>query len=141
MSALRDIRNQLKPEVALAPQTIASDTTTVGAIIDTADADSGVMLTINAEWTDGLFTPLIEQSSDPAFGSDVSDVADENLIGDVETGQEADAAISADGIKNLGVVNQPGRFLRLSMVSTGTTSGAIISSEWHLKKEVSKISN
>ena len=37
MSGVRDIRNQLKPFVALLPQTIATDTTTVGPIIYTAD--------------------------------------------------------------------------------------------------------
>ena len=141
MSALRDIRNQLKPLVAIAPQTISSNTTTVGPIVDSADFDGGLMFSMNAEWTDGLFTPLIEQSADSAFGSGVTAVADDNLIGDVDSGQEADAAIGADGVKNLGVVNQPDRFLRLSIVSTGVTSGAIFSAIWHGKAEVSKISN
>lgn len=139
--SVRDIRNQLKPLVALAPQTIGSNTTTVGPIIDSADYDGGLMFTLNADWTDGLFVPLVEQSSDSAFGSDVSDVADENLISDVDAGQEADAAISADGVKNLGIVNQPKRYLRLSIVSTGVSTGAIVSSVYHGKSEVAKISN
>lgn len=141
MSALRDIRNQLKPLIALEPQSIATDTTTVGAIIDSAHYDGGVMLTLLANWTDGLFVPLIEQSSQANFGGDVSDVDDANLIGDVETGQEADSSFAADGIKSLGVVNQPKRYLRLSIVSTGTTLGALMASTWHGKAEVSKISN
>lgn len=141
MSGLRDIRNQLKPLVALAPVTIGSNTTTVGAIIDTADYDGGVMFIMNAEWTDGLFTPLVEESADSAFGSGVTAVADANLIGDVDSGQEADAAIGADGVKSLGVVNQAGRYLRLSIVSTGVTTGAIFSSAWLGKAEVAKISN
>lgn len=142
MSALRDIRNELKPLIALEPSVIASDTTNVGPIIDSADFDGGVMLTLALNGANpGTFTPLIEQSSQANFGGDVSDVADENLIGDVETGQEADAALSADGISNLGVVNQPKRYLRMSVVSSSTSGASDFAAFWHGKAEVSKISN
>jgi len=141
MSAVRDIRNQLKPLVGLAPQAIASDTTTVGPIIDSAGYDSGLMISLIAEITDGSYTMLLEQSADSAFGSGVTAIADENLNGDVDSGQEADAALSASGVSSLGIVNQPERYVRLSIVSAGTTSGAVVAAIYHGKAEVAKISN
>ena len=142
MSAVRDIRNQLKPEVALDPQVIASNTTTVGEIIDTADLDGGLMVSISATVTDGDYTMLLEQSAQANFGGGITVIADENLIGDVDSGQEADAILSASGIKNLGIVNQPERFVRLSVVSANFSSvGAVVAAMYHGKKEVSKISN
>ena len=57
MGALKDIRNQLKPLIALKPQQINTDTTTNGEIIDTAEYDGGIVFTMSMAYTTGTFTP------------------------------------------------------------------------------------
>jgi hypothetical protein len=141
MGTTREIRNELKPFIALEPQVINSDTTTVGEIIDTADFDGGIVFVQSIAWTAGTVTPLIEESSADDFGSDVSDVADANLVGDVETGQEADSALTTGAlISSLGVVGNVKRYLRYSMVSTGSAN-VVASAVALAKSEVSPISN
>ena len=137
----RDIRNQLKPNVGFEPQVVNTDTTTVGEIIDTADFDGGVMLTHQVTWTSGTFTPLIEESDSPTFASGVTEVADTNLIGDVTTAQEANAALtSAQLIASLGVVNNLKRYLRYSCVSSLGANG-VVGGMWHKDEEIAPITN
>lgn len=145
MGAIRDIRNQLEPNIALEPQVINSDTTTVGEIIDTADYDGGIVFTQLINWVSGTFTPKIEESDSETFAAGVTEVADESLIGDVKTGQEADSALtSAQLISSIGVVNNIRRYLRYNIVSTGAgqeSPNNIIASVCHKHAEVAKISN
>ena len=121
---IRDIKNDLETKVVLA-QLINSDTTSVGAIIDTQGLDRGLLYTIlSTSRTDGTYTPLIEEG-DASNLSDASAVADANLIG-----TEAAAALSADTtdgtvLKSIGVIGTK-RYLRLSIVSTSVTTGATI---------------
>lgn len=119
MGATRDIRNQLKPEIALDPVAVNTNTTTVGAIIDTADYNKGVVFTFFQKiWTAGTATPLIEESADSGFATS-NEVEDQYLIGDVETGQEADSALTATRtVSSLGVAGNPKRYIRLSIVTT-----------------------
>ncbi|UCF50260.1 MAG: hypothetical protein JSU91_01910 [Thermoplasmatales archaeon] len=140
MGAIRDIRSQLSPIIALEPQTINTDTTTVGEIIDTKNYDGGIVFTQCVNYTTGTFTPLLEESDSDSFATS-NVVADTNLIGDVKTGQEADAALSASQlISSLGVVNNLKRYLRLSIVSTDSADG-IVSAVAHGKNEIAAISN
>jgi hypothetical protein len=141
MGAIRDIRSQLKPEIALEPQTINTDTTTTGAIIDTADYDGGIVFTQSVTHTSGTFTPSIEESDSATFASGVTAVADANLIGDTKTGQEADAALTAAQlISSLGVVNNLKRYLRYKMVSSLGANG-VVSAVVHKRAEITEISN
>ena len=141
MGAVRDIRNQLKPGIALEPQTINSDTTTVGEIIDTADFDGGIVFTQFITHTSGTFTPSIEESESATFASGNTAVIDANLIGDVDTGQEADSALTAAQlISSIGVVNNIKRYLRYSIVSSLGANG-VIGACVHKHAEVKPISN
>jgi len=141
MGALRDIRNQLKPEIALEPQDITTNTTTVGEIIDTKDYDGGIMFTMLINHTSGTFTPLL-QEGDESDLSDAAAVDDANLIGDTKTGQEADAALtSAQLISSLGVVNNTKRYLRLSIVSTGISGSNYVAATVHKYAEIMPITN
>ena len=136
-----DIRNQLKPLIALEPQDITTNTTTVGEIIDTKDYDGGIVFTQFINHTSGTFTPLIEEGDESNL-SDSSVVADTNLIGDTKTGQEADAALtSAQLISSIGVVNNLKRYLRLSIVSTGISGSNYVAATAHGRQEVSPIEN
>lgn len=118
----RDIHNTLFPVMGLDFQNITTDTTTVGNIIDTAE-DPGYnsleFLFLSSTITDGTYTPLIEDGEDPGL-SDASPVADSGLIG-----TEAEAAFVAaddDLVKRIGYIGGK-RFVRASLVSTGTSSG------------------
>lgn len=140
MGAVRDIRSQLQPAIALEPQTINTDTTTTGEIIDTKDLDGGVMFTQCVTWTTGTFTPFIEESASDSFATSNA-VADVNLIGDTASGQEADAALTTGQlVTSLGVVNNLKRYLRLSIVSSGSADG-VVAAVFHGKNEIAKISN
>lgn len=140
MGAIRDVRSNLKPLIALEPQTISSDTTTTGEIIDTKDYDGGIVFTQIVNHTTGTFTPLIEEG-DASNMSDASAVADANLIGDVKTGQEADAALaSGQLVSSLGVVNNTKRYLRYKIVSTNSANG-IVAATCHGKQENKPITN
>jgi len=128
--AVKDIRSDLLAKSAFDVQAISTDTTTTGAIIDTADFDSGVMFTlICSAYTDGTYTPLIEEG-DAANLSDASAVADANLVG-TEAGAALSAA-SAEGanLNTIGVVGTK-RYIRLSIVSTSTSSGATVGAIFH----------
>ena len=123
------------------PQTINTDTTTVGEIIDTADYDGGIVFTQFITHTSGTFTPLIEESDSATFASGNTNVADTSFIGDVSTGQEVDSALTAAQlISSIGVVNNLKRYLRYSIVSTLGADG-VIGSCVHKKAEIVKISN
>ena len=102
---------------ALSNATISSDTTTVGAIIDTQGYESLEFLIKSGTRTDGTYTPLIEDGDDSGL-SDAAAVTDTFLLG-----TEAAAAITASNA--LGRIGYCGkkRYVRLSIVSTSVTTG------------------
>lgn len=121
----KDIRSNLLPVMALPAAVIATDTTTAGAIIDTADYDGGIVfMPFCGTYTDGTYNFLVEEGDDSGL-SDAAAVPDDRLIG-TEAGL-ALSAIDASGsvIGSIGVLSDK-RYLRISAVSTSTTSGAII---------------
>jgi len=104
---------------------ITSNTTTAGAIFDTADYDAGVYFALAATgWTDGTYTLKIEDGDDSGL-SDAADVAADQLV--YGTLPSIGAAI-ADGAayEREGVIGTK-RYVRASVVSTGVTTGAFIS--------------
>ena len=126
----REISSNIATNVAFKIQEIVSNTTTVGEIIDTADYDGGVsILLFSGTITDGTYTPLLEEGDDSAL-SDAAVVADIDLYRKgVATGQEADAAFiltDDDTIKKLAYIGTK-RYIRLSIVSAGTSSGGFMS--------------
>jgi len=122
--ATNDIRSDLLPRLAFNAN-ISTDTTTAGAIIDTADVDGGVSYELLAQaWTDGTYTPLLEESDDSGM-SGATAVPDENLIG-TEAGAAVSALTAAGAVLTSFGAFGTKRYLRLSIVSTGTSTGADI---------------
>lgn len=121
--AVKDIRSDLKVLLALEAN-IATNTTTAGAIIDTADFELGLMFALaSTTYSDGAYLLLIEESDDSGMsGSAV--VSGDKLIGDLPSV----AAVLADGAAytTVGVISNL-RYVRASVVSSGTSSGADIS--------------
>lgn len=121
----QDIRSNLLSRLAF-KASITTDTTTAGAIIDTADFDGGVMYTLlTTVYGAGTYTPLLEESDDSGM-SGATAVADANLIG-TEAGAALGTAVTASGA----VLNSFGcfgtkRYLRLSIVSATTTTTTVV---------------
>jgi len=122
--AVKDIRSQLGVLVAFIAQVIATDTTTTGAIIDTADNDLGLMFAIDcSDYTDGTYTMLIEESDDSGMsGSTV--VAGDQLIGTLPV--IAAALSEGDAMETVGVISTK-RYVLPSLVSASTSTGATLS--------------
>lgn len=119
-----DIRSDLQTQMVF-NAAIGGDGTTNGEIIDTADYDGGIMISFAAQaWTDGTYTPLLEESDDSGMAG-ATPIPDSQLIG-----TEADAAISAATAlgalwTTLGFFSTK-RYVRVSLVATGVTTGATI---------------
>jgi hypothetical protein len=108
---------------ALEPQAIGTNTTTTGAIIDTADYDSGVYFAMLCyAYTDGTYTMKIEHGDDASL-SDAADVpaATKMVYGSLPALTAADS--EGDVMAKEGVFGT-NRYLRVSIVSTGVTTGA-----------------
>jgi len=115
-----DMKNDVKGLIALDIQAIASDTTTVGNIIDLAGFESVTFFQESGAYTDGSYTLLIEEGDDAAL-ADAAAVADSSLVG-----TEADTAISAaNAVSSIGYVGGK-RYVRASVVSASVTTGATV---------------
>ena len=120
--ATRDGFSDKRVEAALASTAIGSDTTTVGNIIDTADYDMGVAFFVDVSaYTDGTYTLLFEDGDDSGL-SDAATVPDEKIIGQAVSLTAATAgAFAGNGLFSTR------RYVRLSVVSTGVSTGATLS--------------
>ncbi len=129
----RDIRSDLLPKLAF-NAIITTNTTTLGAIIDTKDFDGGFMYSLmSTVFGAGTYTPIIEESDDSGMAG-ATDVADINLIG-TEAGAVI-TALTASGA-NLGSIGVFGtlRFLRLKILSASTTTTTIVATA-HARTEL-----
>lgn len=113
-----DNHTHLFQQVALDSQDITTDTTTVGNIIDTAFFESLEYVVQSGTITDGAYALKVEDGDDSGL-SDAADVSSELVLG-VLTGF---VAADDDAAKRVGVISKK-RYQRLSIVSTGTSSGA-----------------
>lgn len=123
--AAQDLFNNVKLITALYPRTIATDTTTAGAIIDTKGFNSvlfGVQTGTLAN-SDGDYTVLIEDGDDSGL-SDAAAVADTYLLG-TESGASFTADTDDAKLSKVGYIGNK-RYVRLSIVSTNTTNGQVI---------------
>ena len=119
--AQREIHNKLYPVVAFNTQTISTDTTTNGNILDTKDFDAIQFYVTSGTLTTGTFTVLIQEGDNSGL-SDVANVADADL-----TTTEADASFAVsddDEVKRIGYIGNK-RYVRLSIVSASTANGVI----------------
>lgn len=109
---------------AFEPQAISSNTTTTGAIIDTADFDMGIYFAVDIyAYTDGTFTLKIEDGDDSGL-SDAADVSTTQLVyGSLPA---LTAAIAEGGILAKEGIHSTKRYVRASIVSTGVTTGASV---------------
>lgn len=124
--ATREITTNLRNEIAVDIQAITTNTTTVGNIINAADFDHGVNFSfVSGVVSDGDYDVLIEHGDDSGL-SDAVAVPDTQLVGQDPTSAvapELQAQIDAsDEIKKIGYVG-PKAFVRMSIVSTSTSSG------------------
>ena len=121
----REQASELKTTPALNPQTISSDTTTAGTIIDTQGYDALFFAMQSGTLTDGTYTPLIQHG-------DESDLSDAAAVDDADlTATEASAAFAAtdDNVcKKIGYLGTK-RYVRLSFVSASTSSGGVIGAQ------------
>ena len=116
---MRDMKSKVEAREALASQTINTDTTTAGAIIDTLGFGEVLFGLQSATITLGTATPLIEHG-------DASDLADAAAVADsMLNGTEAGAQLIVtddNAIKTVGYVGDK-RYVRLSVVSTASCNG------------------
>jgi len=134
--ATQDIRSDLDQFNAF-NAVIASDATTAGAIIDTADYDLGLMYTVlAANYTDGTYDLLLEEDDDVGFGSATA-VPSGSLIGALPS---LSAISPLDSLGTVGVFGNK-RFLRASIVSTATTTGAHVVVLMTRKAESAPVAN
>ncbi len=111
-----DKKSLLKVVKALNIAAITANTTTAGNSIDTKGFESITFSVELGARTDGSFLPLIQDSDDNV---NFVDVVDQFLIG-----TEAEALLnSANTIKTIGYVGKK-RYVKLSLVSSGVSSGA-----------------
>lgn len=119
---MRDLHNNILPKVAFNTVAITSDTTTNGVEIDLQGYEGCEFVIMTGSLTDGDYTPLIQESD--TSGSYSGSVDDSDLLG-----TEAEAAFTDNTDDNkvarIGYIGNK-RYVRLSIVSTGTTSGATV---------------
>ncbi len=116
---MKDLHNNIAPAVALDTLAISTNTTSVGNIIDMQGFEALEFLIQSGTVTDGTFLPLIEDGDDSGL-SDVAAVSDANLLG-TEVGAQFVAA-DDNAVKRVGYRGGK-RYVRLSIVSTGTSTG------------------
>ena len=111
-----DLKNGIKIVNGLNIAAITTNTTTLGVEVDTQGYESVTIEVMLGARTDGTVTPLLQETD--VAGSYSGSVADEDLVG-----LEADAALSTLHTRSrFGYVGKK-RYVRLSLVSTGVTTG------------------
>lgn len=115
------IGERIKNKIALNLQTISTNTTTNGNIIDVQGFDAFEFYITSGTLTDGTYAILIQDGEESDL-SDAADVTDENLT--VTEASVGFADTDDNTIKHIGYIGNK-RYVRLSIVSTGTTSGGV----------------
>jgi hypothetical protein len=116
-----DISSSIAYDSAFNTAAIATDTTTNGEIIDTLGYQSLDFAVLSGTLTDGAYTITLEDG-DAANLSDASTVASTSLVGSLP----AFADTEDNTVKHVGYVGKK-RYVRLSIVSTSTSSGGTFS--------------
>lgn len=112
-----DLHSNVKGLIALDVQDITTNTTTVGNIVDTLGFESLEYMIQSGTITDGAYAFLLEDGDDSGLSDAAAVSADETL--GVLTGF---VAADDDTPLRVGSISKK-RFQRLSIVSTGTSSG------------------
>ncbi len=117
MPTHRDQASRSTTSVHIPAATIGTNTTTNPAAgLDTKDASAVTFDVFSGAWTDGAYTPNIQESDD---NSTWTEVAASNIIG-------SETAIgAANTVVSIGA-HPSKRYVRCQVVSTGASTGATI---------------
>lgn len=112
-----DLHSNVNGAIGLAVQNITTNTTTAGAIIDTAGYESLEWFITSGTITDGAYALVIEEGDDSGLADAAAVSADETL-------GSLTGFVAADDntVKRVGSIGKK-RYQRLSVVSTGVTTG------------------
>ena len=117
----KDLHNNTEQKIALNIQAITSDTTTAGAIIDLQGYGAIEFIVQSATLTDGTYTVKLEEGN-AANLSDAAVPDTSNVFGSLPSFASTDDNVA----KRVGYRVGAKRYVRLSIVSTGTTSGGTL---------------
>lgn len=117
-----DLHHEVVSRVGLNIGAIATDTDTDGAIIDTAGYESLEFFIQSGTITDGTYTAQLFHGND----SGLSDAA--QLTGEEVLGSAVFVAADDNASKRIGYVGKK-RYVRLRIVSTGTTTGGTLGAQ------------
>jgi len=117
----RELASNLLLTSARNAAAITTNTTTAGNEIDTQGYNSVLFAIQSATITDGTYTPLIQESD--TSGSGYTDVADIDLS--VTEASIAFVATDDNVVKKIAYTGTK-RYVKLSLVSTGVTTGGTI---------------
>lgn len=115
-----DSANTMTPRAALNTAAISSSTTTAGNIIDTQGYNALTFVLNVGARTDGSYRLSVEHGDDPALADTAAPDATD-LVGTTA----ATAVAAAQTQSKLGYVGNK-RYVRVSVVSTGVSSGATV---------------
>lgn len=120
---MQSLHNILDQMVALKPQTIATDTTTVGETIDLADAGAVEFNLVFGNSTDGDYEVNLFESDDSGMSGEVEITDTTRILGNL-----LGTAITAVSLAsyNWGIVKDL-RYVRAKVISTSTSSGSDLS--------------
>ena len=119
----KDLHNNTFPSLGLDFGSITTNTTTVGNIIDTRGYEALEYYIISGSISDGAYAILIEEGNESDL-SDATTVADNELLGTLANAGFTDADDAT--VKRIGYIGAK-RYVRISIVSTGVTSGGTFS--------------
>lgn len=121
--ASKDLHSNIKAASALTPRTIATDTTTAGSTIDTSLYESVEFIVQSGTLTDGAYAVSL-------YAGDASNMSDEAAVttaaGGLLGSLPSFAATDDNTVAKVGYCGGK-RYVRIKVVSTGTTSGGLLS--------------
>lgn len=117
---LFDLHNNCEVAVGLNNQTISTNTTTNGAIIDTAGFHGVEWFVQSGTVTDGAYVAQVWESDDSGMAGAVQ------VTGDALLGSASFADTDDNAAKRIGSLGKL-RYQQLRIVSTGTSSGGVFS--------------
>lgn len=115
-----DLHHKVQAAVALDAAAIATDTTTVGNIIDTLGFESIEFIGLSKAITDGTYTLKLEDGDDSGL-SDAADIDSALILGSLFAFGSGDD----DAVLRTGAISKK-RYIRASIVSASTSSGVDI---------------
>lgn len=114
-----DLHNEATSRLGLTVAAIATNTTTSGAIIDTAHYESLEFYMISGTITDGTYTAQLWHGNDSGLSDAVQ------LTGEEVLGSAVFISTSDNVTKRIGYVGKK-RYVQLRVVSTGVTTGGTL---------------